>query len=223
MNINCKNIGKIYIQNNLLESNCVLKDIHLNILSGEIVALKGPSGSGKTTLLNIISGLDNPTSGEILFDNISMNELSLNQRTSFRNKNLGIIFQFFNLLDDFNVYENIAMPLLLRKGNNLDIKKKVYSIADEIGILDKMNSNISLLSGGESQRVAIARSIIGEPKIILADEPTGNLDKENTNKVINLLVETCKRNNTSLLMVTHDTELLTKFEKVYSLESGSLI
>ncbi|MEC9206264.1 MAG: ABC transporter ATP-binding protein [Pseudomonadota bacterium] len=223
MNINCKNIGKIYIQNNLLESNCVLKDIHLNILSGEIVALKGPSGSGKTTLLNIISGLDNPTSGEILFDNVSMNELSLNQRTSFRNKNLGIIFQFFNLLDDFNVYENIAMPLLLRKGNNLDIKKKVYSIADEIGILDKMNSNISLLSGGESQRVAIARSIIGEPKIILADEPTGNLDKENTNKVINLLVETCKRNNTSLLMVTHDTELLTKFEKVYSLESGSLI
>ena len=200
----------------------ILKDIQLKILPGELVALKGPSGSGKTTLLNIIAGLDNPTSGEVLFDDISMNKLGINQRTSFRNKNLGIIFQFFNLLNDFNVYENIAMPLLLRNNNNLDIKEKVYSIADEIGILDKIDSNISILSGGESQRVAIARAIIGLPKIILADEPTGNLDKQNTDKVINLLTKTCKNYNASLLMVTHDTELLAKFEKVYSLDSGNL-
>ncbi len=222
MIINCKNIDKSYTNNNLSKPDYVLKDIQLKILPGELVALKGPSGSGKTTLLNIIAGLDNPTSGEVLFDDISMNKLGINQRTSFRNKNLGIIFQFFNLLNDFNVYENIAMPLLLRNNNNLDIKEKVYSIADEIGILDKIDSNISILSGGESQRVAIARAIIGLPKIILADEPTGNLDKQNTDKVINLLTKTCKNYNASLLMVTHDTELLAKFEKVYSLDSGNL-
>ena len=223
MNITCRNINKSYADINSQNQNCVLKNIDLKIKTGEAIALRGPSGSGKTTLLNIISGLDDPSSGDILFDDILMRNLDTSARAVFRNQNLGIIYQFFNLLDDFNVYENIAMPLLLRGENKKNVYEKISSIVDKIGISEKINSNVKLLSGGESQRVAIARAIIGLPRIILADEPTGNLDKDNTDKVVNLLIETCKRNNTSLLMVTHDIDLLNKFEKVYSLESGNLV
>ncbi len=223
MNITCRNINKSYADINSQNQNCVLKNIDLKIKTGEAIALRGPSGSGKTTLLNIISGLDDPSSGDILFDDILMRNLDTSARAVFRNQNLGIIYQFFNLLDDFNVYENIAMPLLLRGENKKNVHEKISSIVDKIGISEKINSNVKLLSGGESQRVAIARAIIGLPRIILADEPTGNLDKDNTDKVVNLLIETCKRNNTSLLMVTHDIDLLNKFEKVYSLESGNLV
>ena len=151
-----------------------------------------------------------------------MQKFDLNQRTKFRNHNLGVVFQFFNLLDDFSVYENIAMPLLIRGEKNKIIKEKVNILLDKIGLLKKINSNVTSLSGGESQRVAIARAMVGLPKLILADEPTGNLDKENTEKTINFLIDTCKKNNISLLMVTHDTELLNKFERVYLLESGNL-
>ena len=223
MNITCRNINKSYADINSQNQNCVLKNIDLRIKTGEAIALRGPSGSGKTTLLNIISGLDDPSSGDILFDDILMRNLDTSARAVFRNQNLGIIYQFFNLLDDFNVYENIAMPLLLRGENKKNVHEKISSIVDKIGISEKINSNVKLLSGGESQRVAIARAIIGLPRIILADEPTGNLDKDNTDKVVSLLIETCKRNNTSLLMVTHDIDLLNKFEKVYSLESGNLV
>ena len=223
MNITCRNINKSYADINSQNQNCVLKNIDLKIKTGEAIALRGPSGSGKTTLLNISSGLDDPSSGDILFDDILMRNLDTSARAVFRNQNLGIIYQFFNLLDDFNVYENIAMPLLLRGENKKNVHEKISSIVDKIGISEKINSNVKLLSGGESQRVAIARAIIGLPRIILADEPTGNLDKDNTDKVVSLLIETCKRNNTSLLMVTHDIDLLNKFEKVYSLESGNLV
>ena len=208
MNITCRNINKSYADINSQNQNCVLKNIDLKIKTGEAIALRGPSGSGKTTLLNIISGLDDPSSGDILFDDILMRNLDTSARAVFRNQNLGIIYQFFNLLDDFNVYENIAMPLLLRGENKKNVHEKISSIVDKIGISEKINSNVKLLSGGESQRVAIARAIIGLPRIILADEPTGNLDKDNTDKVVSLLIETCKRNNTSLLMVTHDIDCL---------------
>ena len=222
MKIECQNINKSYIEEKSLNKNNVLKEIDLQILAGETIALTGPSGSGKTTLLNIISGLDEPTSGNVLFDSKSMQKFDLNQRTKFRNHNLGVVFQFFNLLDDFSVYENIAMPLLIRGEKNKIIKEKVNILLDKIGLLKKINSNVTSLSGGESQRVAIARAMVGLPKLILADEPTGNLDKENTEKTINFLIDTCKKNNISLLMVTHDTELLNKFERDYLLESGNL-
>ena len=222
MKIECQNINKSYIEAKSFNKNNVLKEINLQILAGETIALTGPSGSGKTTLLNIISGLDEPTSGNVLFDSKSMQKFDLNQRTKFRNHNLGVVFQFFNLLDDFSVYENIAMPLLIRGEKNKIIKEKVNILLDKIGLLKKINSNVTSLSGGESQRVAIARAMVGLPKLILADEPTGNLDKENTEKTINFLIDTCKKNSISLLMVTHDTELLNKFERVYLLESGNL-
>ena len=222
MNINCIGITKSYSDTKTSDRNNVLKEVNLKISEGEAVALTGPSGSGKTTLLNIISGLDDPSSGNVFFDDISMQQLSLNKRTKFRNNNLGVVFQFFNLLDDFSVFENIAMPLFIQKENNKIIEERVKKILSEIGLSDKMNSNVTSLSGGESQRVAIARAMISLPKLILADEPTGNLDKNNTDKIITFLIDTCKKNNISLLMVTHDTELLKKFEKIYSLESGNL-
>ena len=222
MNINCIGITKSYSDTKTSDRNNVLKEVNLKINEGELVALTGPSGSGKTTLLNIISGLDDPSSGNVFFDDISMQQLSLNKRTKFRNNNLGVVFQFFNLLDDFSVFENIAMPLFIQKENNKIIEERVKKILSEIGLSDKMNSNVTSLSGGESQRVAIARAMISLPKLILADEPTGNLDKNNTDKIITFLIDTCKKNNISLLMVTHDTELLKKFEKIYSLESGNL-
>ena len=222
MNINCIGITKSYSDTKTSDRNNVLKEVNLKINEGELVALTGPSGSGKTTLLNIISGLDDPSSGNVFFDDISMQQLSLNKRTKFRNNNLGVVFQFFNLLDDFSVFENIAMPLFIQKENNKIIEERVKKILSEIGLSDKMNSNVTSLSGGESQRVAIARAMISLPKLILADEPTGNLDKDNTDKIITFLIDTCKKNNISLLMVTHDTVLLKKFEKIYSLESGNL-
>ena len=222
MNINCIGITKSYSDTKTSDRNNVLKEVNLKISEGEAVALTGPCGSGKTTLLNIISGLDDPSSGNVFFDDISMQQLSLNKRTKFRNNNLGVVFQFFNLLDDFSVFENIAMPLFIQKENNKIIEERVKNILSEIGLSDKMNSNVTSLSGGESQRVAIARAMISLPKLILADEPTGNLDKDNTDKIITFLIDTCKKNNISLLMVTHDTVLLKKFEKIYSLESGNL-
>ena len=222
MNINCIGITKSYSDTKTSDRNNVLKEVNLKINEGELVALTGPSGSGKTTLLNIISGLDDPSSGNVFFDDISIQQLSLNKRTKFRNNNLGVVFQFFNLLDDFSVFENIAMPLFIQKENNKIIEERVKKLLNEIGLSDKTNSNVTSLSGGESQRVAIARAMISLPKLILADEPTGNLDKDNTDKIITFLIDTCKKNNISLLMVTHDTELLKKFEKIYSLESGNL-
>ena len=222
MNINCVDITKSYSDIQGSNQNDVLKKVNLRIDEGEIIALTGPSGSGKTTLLNIISGLDNPSSGDVFFDKTAIHKLSLNQRTKFRNNNLGVVFQFFNLLDDFNVFENIAMPLFIKNENNSVIEQRVKNMLNEIDLLNKINSDVTSLSGGESQRVAIARAMIGLPKLILADEPTGNLDKENTEKIISFLINTCKKNNISLLMVTHDRELLKKFEKVYSIESGDL-
>jgi len=222
MNINCIGITKSYSDTKTSDRNNVLKEVNLKINEGELVALTGPSGSGKTTLLNIISGLDDPSSGNVFFDDISIQQLSLNKRTKFRNNNLGVVFQFFNLLDDFSVFENIAMPLFIQKENNKIIEERVKKLLNEIGLSDKTNSSVTSLSGGESQRVAIARAMISLPKLILADEPTGNLDKNNTDKIITFLIDTCKKNNISLLMVTHDTVLLKKFEKIYSLESGNL-
>ncbi len=201
----------------------VLKDINLKINENEFTALKGPSGSGKSTLLNLISGLDKPTSGEIIFENTLINKLSERELAAYRNYNISIIFQFFNLLNDLSVFENIALPLLIRNKTKASIQIKVNQLIKDIGLTNRAHQRVSLLSGGESQRVAIARALVTKPRLILADEPTGNLDKDNTFKVLELLINSCKANKTSLLMVTHDLELLEKFDKVYTLESGNLL
>ncbi|MBS83020.1 MAG: hypothetical protein CMD65_02665 [Gammaproteobacteria bacterium] len=218
--LKCKNINKYYSNLITNERQTVLSDINLTIKQGDIVALKGPSGSGKSTLLNIMSGLDVPSSGEVLFQDKMITKFNSNKMTEYRNKNIGIIFQFFNLLPDFNVQENILMPLFI--SGQRDVPSRLYHILDELNLSHKINSPVNTLSGGEAQRVAIARAIINEPDIILADEPTGNLDKVNSNDVINLLISTCKNINTSLFLVTHDNNILDKFDIILTLDSGNI-
>ena len=221
--LTCKNISKSFGLANSIDRVNVLYDINLTIDFGQTIALKGPSGSGKSTLLNLIAGLEEPTSGEICLSKTNINKLSVNGLASFRNENIGIIFQFFNLINDLTVLENISLPLLLRGINKKIAEQKAMVLIENIGLVDRINYKTNLLSGGESQRIAIARALITEPKIILADEPTGNLDTSNTVNVMKLLLDNCKINNTSLLMVTHDESLLSRFDKVLNLESGKIL
>ena len=220
MILSCESLNKIYQNNNTSIMEHVLKNINLNIEKGVLAALRGPSGSGKSTLLNLIAGLDYPSSGKVTFNNIIVNNLNNSELAIYRNKNIGIIFQFFNLLNDLTVYENIALPLIIRGENGKQISTKVLPLIEKIGLMNRKDFKTNILSGGESQRVAIARSLITEPKLILADEPTGNLDKSNTDMILDLLIDSCKSTNSALLMVTHDIDLLKKFDKVYTLESG---
>tara|TARA_B100000586_G_scaffold81195_1_gene57250 strand:- start:702 stop:1373 length:672 start_codon:yes stop_codon:yes gene_type:complete len=220
MFLSCENLDKTYQNNSTSISEHVLKNINLNIEEGVLAALRGPSGSGKSTLLNLIAGLDYPSSGKVIFNNIVVNNLNNSELAIYRNKNISIIFQFFNLLNDLTVYENIALPLIIRGEKRKQISKKVIPLIEEIGLMNRKDFKTNILSGGESQRVAIARSLVTEPKLILADEPTGNLDKSNTDMILDLLINSCKSTNSTLLMVTHDMDLLKKFDKVYTLESG---
>lgn len=219
--LSCKKIYKSYSTANL-GSSPVIDNVDLTIQKGELIALKGPSGSGKTTLLNLISGLDNITSGEIIFENHNLTSMNSDELSYFRNKNIGIIFQFFNLLNDLTVIENISIPLLLRGVSRKTAYNRASELVKELDLVERENYKTNLLSGGESQKVAIARSLITEPKIILADEPTGNLDTENTEKIIKLLINSCKTFNSSLLIVSHDENIIKHFNTVYKLDSGKL-
>jgi ABC-type lipoprotein export system ATPase subunit len=219
--LSCKKIYKSYNNTNP-NLNIVIDNVDLTIEQGELIALRGPSGSGKTTLLNAISGLDRVTSGDIIFENNNLTTMSNDELSSFRSKNIGIIFQFFNLLNDLTVMENISMPLLLRGIDKKVIHHKALKLVKELGLEERINYKTNILSGGESQKVAIARSLIAQPKIILADEPTGNLDTENTEKIIELLINSCKESNSSLLIVSHDENIIKHFDIVYELNSGKL-
>ena len=201
----------------------VLNSINLSIETGTTVALTGPSGSGKSTLLNLISGIEDASSGSIIINDRMINDLSQNELCNFRNQNIGMIFQFFNLINDLTVIENISLPLLMRGVNKKSILKTVDSLIDSIGLTERASYTTNLLSGGEAQRVAIARALVTKPSIILADEPTGNLDKRNTTNIINILIQLCKENRSTLIMVTHDNDLLTKFDQTYTIESGKIL
>ena len=201
----------------------VLNSLNLSIETGTTVALTGPSGSGKSTLLNLISGIDDVSSGSIIINDQMINDLSQNELCNFRNQNIGMIFQFFNLINDLTVIENISLPLLMRGINKKSIMKTVGNLIDSIGLRDRASYTTNLLSGGEAQRVAIARALVTKPSIILADEPTGNLDKKNTTNIIDILIQLCKENKSTLIMVTHDNDLLTKFDKTYTIESGKIL
>jgi lipoprotein-releasing system ATP-binding protein len=201
----------------------VLNSLNLSIETGTTVALTGPSGSGKSTLLNLISGIEDVSSGSIIINDQMINRLSQNELCKFRNQNIGMIFQFFNLINDLTVIENISLPLLMRGINKKSIMKTVDNLIDSIGLRDRASYTTNLLSGGEAQRVAIARALVTKPSIILADEPTGNLDKKNTTNIIDILIQLCKENKSTLIMVTHDNDLLSKFDKTYTIESGKIL
>ena len=182
----------------------VLKDISFKIEKGEFVAIMGPSGCGKSTLLNILGTLDTPTSGSYLFEGKRVDKMNENQLTALRKGNIGFIFQSFNLIDELTVYENIELPLIYNGVSSSERKKRVEEIMEKINIAHRAKHYPQQLSGGQQQRAAVARALVTRPKLILADEPTGNLDSSNGNEVMNLLAE-LHREGSTIAMVTHSS------------------
>lgn len=200
----------------------VLNDISFSLAHGETSAIIGSSGSGKTTLLNILGGLDKPTSGQVLLNDVDVHKLSEKQRCTVRNKHFGFIYQFHHLLPEFTALENVAMPLLI-KGDRVELaQQKAEKVLDDVGLGKRLHHKPSELSGGERQRAAIARALIHQPECILADEPTGNLDRKNAEAAIDLIVNLNKEYGTSLVIVTHDLKIAERMDSVYTLEDGVL-
>ncbi len=198
----------------------VLKNINFEIKKDERVAIIGESGSGKTSLLMLMSCLENPTSGSIIFNNEDLSKMSEKKKTEIRKTKIGLIFQQFYLIPNYSALENIMFPMQINNITNQ--KKKAISILTEIGLAHRKNNLPSELSGGEQQRVAIARAISVNPEIILADEPTGNLDRKNTELVSNLLLNYSKKKKISLILVTHNMELAKKCDRIVNLLDGYL-
>jgi putative ABC transport system ATP-binding protein len=197
-----------------------LHDINLTIGKGEFTGLVGPSGSGKTTLLNIIGTLDSPSEGEAVVLGQSVRELSHKEAARLRNEHYGFIFQTYNLLPVYTVYENIEFPLLLLKMPSEERKKAVMSALEWVGLLDKINSKPALLSGGECQRVAIARAMVKKPKIVIADEPTANLDAKNSHNILGTMLSFNRELDTSFIFATHDEKVIRYLRRIITLEDG---
>ena len=216
--IKITNIKQSYLQGKSVVK--VLNGINLNISKGEKVCFIGPSGSGKTTLLNILGLLENPISGSILINSKNCNSMSLEQKTLFRRQNIGYIFQNNQLLEDFSVIENVAIPLILNNFPKRFSLSKAKEILKTLGLMDKVNFKPGTLSGGEQQRVAIARAVIKKPFILLADEPTGSLDEENTKKVMQIIFSIINKLDTALVLATHNLDLIKKFDRCYKVDDG---
>lgn len=200
----------------------VLKYLNLNIETGDFVMIMGKSGSGKTTLLNILGFLDKFDDGNYFFNGKNVTNLNENQRSTFRNKNIGFIFQQFNLIETLNVYQNVELPLIYDNSlNRLQREKLVKENLDSVGLLDKIYHTPSQLSGGQQQRIAIARSLINNPQIIFADEPTGALDSETSKEIMDILKNLNDKGKT-IIMVTHDSDLVKYATKVIKLKDGIL-
>ena len=197
-----------------------LRGITLSIESKSFMSFVGPSGSGKTTLLNLIGGLDTPTVGYVKFRDISLGSMTPDQRALYRREHVGFIFQSYNLLPVYNVYENILFPLLLANRKDSSARDRVMSMIEQVGLIDQVKKKPSELSGGQCQRVAIARALVKEPKLVLADEPTANLDKENSHQVLELMMNLNKNYDAAFIFSTHD-EKVTKFiNREVGLEDG---
>ena len=213
-----KNVNKSYLEGNI--KHAVLSNLDLHVSKGEIIILFGKSGSGKSTLLNIISGIDVPDSGSVAIDGTDITKLSEKERTLVRRNKVGFIFQFFNLIPTLTVKENLLLPLELTGSNNTE--ERINSILSEVGLANRANTYPDKLSGGEQQRIAIARALIHNPDIILADEPTGNLDYETGIQIVDLLDRVVKKKGKTMIMVTHSKDVIGLANKIYSLKEGRL-
>ncbi|MCE2706143.1 MAG: ABC transporter ATP-binding protein [Proteobacteria bacterium] len=219
--LECSDLHKIYTQgDNQLH---ILNGVSFKIKAGETIGIMGSSGSGKSTLLHVLAGLDKATSGEIILDNKRIQDLSDSQICKLRNLNLGFIYQFHHLLSEFTALENILMPLLIKgEGISKASKNLALDILGKLGLLKRQNHYPSQLSGGERQRVAIARAVINNPKIVFADEPTGNLDNQTGYQVLDIFFKLQEELHTSLVVVTHDVEVAQKTQTRYKLHNGQL-
>jgi lipoprotein-releasing system ATP-binding protein len=219
--LSCSKIQKIYKDNN--RDIEVLSDISLNVIKGERIAIMGSSGSGKTTLLQVMGGLDTTTSGSIEINGESINKATENQKSDIRNRFLGFIYQFHHLLHEFTAQENVAMPLLIRGKEKESSMIESASILERVGLSKRLDHRPSEMSGGERQRAAVARALITKPSLILADEPTGNLDRGNGNQVMDLMLNIQKEIQSSIVIVTHDLSIAKTADRILELRDGLLI
>ena len=218
--IQLSNIKKVFCSEEI--ETWALREVNLEVKQGEFVAIMGPSGCGKSTLLNILGLLDNPTDGTFILNNRDVTTLSENERTDIRKGLIGFVFQSFNLIDDLNVFENIELPLLYMDVSNKDRKLRVEALMEKIQMSHRRRHFPNQLSGGQQQRVAIARAIITNPKIILADEPTGNLDSKNSKEVMNILQELHQQGST-IIMVTHSQHDASYADRIINLYDGQVM
>ena len=212
----CKTYGNGYTK---VEA---LKDVSFTVSKGEFVTVVGESGSGKSTLLNLLGGLDTPTSGKIFVDGKEICSMKEEKQTIFRRRNIGFIFQSYNLIPELTVEQNIIFPLLLDGKNLKDYKNQLDEILDIVGLTDRRKHTPRELSGGQQQRVAIGRALITKPSIILADEPTGNLDSKNSSDVISLLKVTAEKYNQTIIMITHNTNIASTADRILQVSDGML-
>lgn len=198
-----------------------LNNVNLEVEKGEFVAIVGTSGSGKSTMLHIIGGLDNPTSGQVLVDGQDLSHMTADELTIFRRRNIGFVFQQYNLVPMLNVWENIILPVKL-DGKNIE-KSYIDEIVDTLGIGSKLKNMPNALSGGQQQRVAIARALASKPAILLADEPTGNLDSKTSQDVLGLLKVTSQRFHQTIVMITHNEEIAQMADRILQIEDGKIV
>ena len=219
--LNLKNISQSYLQGDSIIN--VLSNLNFSVNEVKNIGVIGPSGSGKSTFLNILGMIETPTSGEYVLKGNNCLNLSQNLKTEIRKKFIGYIFQNNQLLEDFNVLENIAFPLILNGESFGDAKKKSLTLLAKLGLTNKKFIKPGLLSGGEQQRIAIARALIKNPILLLADEPTGSLDKNNSSLVMDLILSLAKTNNTVSIIATHNLEIIKRLDICYKIEKGKLI
>ncbi|MDT4842890.1 putative ABC transporter ATP-binding protein YknY [compost metagenome] len=219
--IELKNLSKSYYTD-VLET-VALNDISLEIGAGEFVSIMGPSGCGKSTLLNMIGLLDSPTRGHVSIKGVNLENQKENDLAQFRNENLGFIFQSFHLISDLSVIDNVELPLLYRGVGARERKRLSEEALEKVGLLNRKNHYPNQLSGGQRQRVAIARAIVGKPAVVMADEPTGNLDSVLGNEVMQLLLDLNEQEKVTVVMVTHDESMARKTHRIIRLYDGSLV
>jgi len=219
--LNCRQLTKRYDQGGLDVE--VLKGVDLNIEKGERVAIMGASGSGKSTLLHLLGGLEKASGGEVILDGIDINKVSAAKLAKLRNKSLGFIYQSHHLLGEFTVLENVAMPLLIAGESVKHARIRAAELLQRVGLGHRVEHKPGELSGGERQRAAVARALINKPCLILADEPTGNLDSKTADQVYQLMLELNQELNVSFLVVTHDHELAARMGKVLHMEDGLIV
>ncbi len=219
--IEIKNLHKVYTDNSV--SVNALNGINLEFEEGEFSAIVGPSGSGKTTLLNIIGGLDNATEGNVVIDNVAINELSPRKLTDFRMKNIGFVFQAYNLIPVLTAGENVEFIMQLQGSSKKQREARTQELLQAVGLGEMTNRRPSKLSGGQQQRVAVARALASKPKFVLADEPTANLDSKSTENLLEIMEQLNKEENITFIFSTHDARVVNKARRVITLEDGKIV
>ncbi len=219
--LRCQQLSKTYVQGTV--ETPVLANLELSVEKGELLAIVGSSGCGKSTFLHLAGALDTPSSGTVYINDVDIHQLNDKKRAKFRNQHIGFIYQFHHLMMEFSAEENVAMPLLIRGDSPKAAKAAARVVLEQVGLAHRLDHRPSALSGGERQRVAIARALVTKPSIILADEPTGNLDFDTAESIYQLIKELNKQVNTSFVIVTHDLTLAAKMDRQLRLDHGKLL